>query len=122
MSVDRFQFIFVVSELIGGTIGELTVPELVVPLTPLTPPCAMISLFSPGIAIANTIFSNKLASALRVYAPDAPFELVRRSVEAIRTLPVAQQPGELRALQVVQCAELELTFTTQVSSKHTFWL
>lgn len=43
--------------------------------------------------IANTVFNNKLASALPVYAPDAPFELVRRSVEAIKTLPLDQQPG-----------------------------
>lgn len=53
----------------------------------LSPPCS-------GIAIANSIFSNKLASALPLYAPDAPFELVRRSVEAIKTLPLEQQPGQ----------------------------
>ncbi|KAM0793803.1 hypothetical protein ACM66B_001219 [Microbotryomycetes sp. NB124-2] len=50
-----------------------------------------------GIAIGNTIFGNKLASALRAYAPDAPFELVRQSVESIKTLAPELKPGVIRA-------------------------
>lgn len=34
-----------------------------------------------GIAIASSIFGTRLSSALREFAPDAPFELVRQSVQ-----------------------------------------
>ncbi|KAK4046657.1 hypothetical protein OIV83_005940 [Microbotryomycetes sp. JL201] len=50
-----------------------------------------------GIAIGNTIFGNKLGSALRVYAPDAPYQLVRQSVESIKTLSPELKPGVIRA-------------------------
>lgn len=46
-----------------------------------------------GIAIASSIFGNKLAQGLHEFAPDAPFELVRNSVEAIKTLPEEMQVG-----------------------------
>ncbi|GAA6053549.1 hypothetical protein JCM3770_005189 [Rhodotorula araucariae] len=50
-----------------------------------------------GIAIASSIFGTRLSSALREYAPDAPYELVRNSVEAIPTLPEDLQPGVVHA-------------------------
>ncbi|GAA6021533.1 hypothetical protein JCM11491_006474 [Sporobolomyces phaffii] len=46
-----------------------------------------------GIAIASSVFGNKLAQGLREFAPDAPFNLVRNSVEAIKTLDPAMQVG-----------------------------
>ncbi|GAA5956352.1 hypothetical protein JCM3765_005638 [Sporobolomyces pararoseus] len=46
-----------------------------------------------GIAIASSIFGNKLAQGLHEFAPDAPFELVRNSVDAIKTLPAEMQVG-----------------------------
>ncbi|KAK9893727.1 MFS general substrate transporter [Cystobasidium minutum MCA 4210] len=49
-----------------------------------------------GVAIANTIFTNQLAKELVKYAPDAP-AIVRSSVEAIKTIDPAQQPGVIRA-------------------------
>ena len=53
-----------------------------------------------GISIASTLFSTQLGTALREYAPDAPFELVRNSVEAIKTLPLEQQAGVVHAYVV----------------------
>ncbi|GAA5983322.1 hypothetical protein JCM5350_003071 [Sporobolomyces pararoseus] len=46
-----------------------------------------------GIAIASSIFGNKLAQGLHEFAPDAPFELVRNSVDAVKTLPAEMQAG-----------------------------
>ncbi|GAA5909666.1 hypothetical protein JCM5296_006726 [Sporobolomyces johnsonii] len=46
-----------------------------------------------GIAIASSIFGNRLASALHEFAPDAPFDLVRNSVDAIKTIAPDLQPG-----------------------------
>lgn len=53
-----------------------------------------------GLAIASTFFSTHLASALHEFAPDAPFDLVRNSVEAIATLPKEQQAGVIHAYVV----------------------
>ncbi|GAA6019033.1 hypothetical protein JCM10207_006294 [Rhodosporidiobolus poonsookiae] len=39
-----------------------------------------------GIAIASSIFNTRLSSALHEFAPRAPYELVRVSVEALATL------------------------------------
>ncbi|KAL8292144.1 hypothetical protein RQP46_001610 [Phenoliferia psychrophenolica] len=39
-----------------------------------------------GISIASTVFGSKLASGLHEFAPDAPFDLVRNSVFAIKDL------------------------------------
>ncbi|GAA5916994.1 hypothetical protein JCM8208_003424 [Rhodotorula glutinis] len=50
-----------------------------------------------GIAIGSSIFGTRLGSALREFAPEAPFQLVRNSVEAIPTLPVELQPGVVHA-------------------------
>ncbi|BGP04230.1 hypothetical protein JCM10049v2_000028 [Rhodotorula toruloides] len=50
-----------------------------------------------GIAIASSIFGTKLGSSLHEFAPEAPFQLVRNSVEAIPTLPKAMQPGVIHA-------------------------
>ncbi|GJN91916.1 hypothetical protein Rhopal_004941-T1 [Rhodotorula paludigena] len=50
-----------------------------------------------GIAIASSIFGTRLSSALREFAPEAPFELVRQSVQAIPTLPEDLQPGVIHA-------------------------
>ncbi|KAG0143946.1 hypothetical protein CROQUDRAFT_48074 [Cronartium quercuum f. sp. fusiforme G11] len=50
-----------------------------------------------GIAVAQTIFGNALSSNLIKYAPDAPFELVRSSVETIATLPESLRPGVIHA-------------------------
>ena len=46
-----------------------------------------------GIAIASSVFGNKLAQGLHEFAPAAPFELVRNSVEAIKTLSPEEQVG-----------------------------
>lgn len=45
-----------------------------------------------GIAIANSIFFDKLAAGLAKYAPDAD-AIVRTSVEAVKYQPEALQPG-----------------------------
>jgi len=50
-----------------------------------------------GIGICGTIFANKLSEGLLEFAPDAPFDLVRHSVEAIATLPVEMRPGIIHA-------------------------
>ncbi|KIM88878.1 hypothetical protein PILCRDRAFT_243404 [Piloderma croceum F 1598] len=50
-----------------------------------------------GIGVCGTVFANELSTGLVKYAPEAPFELVRDSVEAIYTLPVAQQAGVIHA-------------------------
>ncbi|KAI5476421.1 MFS transporter, partial [Pseudohyphozyma bogoriensis] len=50
-----------------------------------------------GLSIASTIFSNKLHSALLEYAPNAPIEIVRNSVDAVKTLPADQKPGVIHA-------------------------
>ncbi|KAH8924396.1 MFS general substrate transporter [Atractiella rhizophila] len=50
-----------------------------------------------GLALANTLFSNKLTSGLHKFAPDAPFELVRNSVESIKTIDPALRPGVIEA-------------------------
>jgi hypothetical protein len=49
-----------------------------------------------GISISSTIFTTKLASGLAVYAPNAN-PAVLQSVLAIRTLPIADQPGVVLA-------------------------
>jgi hypothetical protein len=54
-----------------------------------------------GIGVCGTVFANELNSGLVKYAPEAPFELVRHSVEAIYTLPVAQQAGVIHAYVLV---------------------
>ncbi|GAA5923697.1 MDR family MFS transporter [Sporobolomyces koalae] len=46
-----------------------------------------------GIAIASSIFGNKLAQGLHEFAPDAPFDLVRNNVESIKTLAPELQVG-----------------------------
>ncbi|SCV67930.1 BQ2448_51 [Microbotryum intermedium] len=53
-----------------------------------------------GIAISSTVFGSKLSSALKEFAPDAPFELVRNSVEAIKTLPADIKPAVIHAYVV----------------------
>lgn len=50
-----------------------------------------------GIAIASSVFGTKLSSALREFAPDAPYALVRNSVQAIPELPKELQPGVVHA-------------------------
>jgi len=50
-----------------------------------------------GIGVCGTVFANELSSGLMKYAPDAPFGLVRDSVEAIYTLPVEQRAGVIHA-------------------------
>ena len=45
-----------------------------------------------GIAIANSVFFDKLDSALTKYAPNAD-AIVRTSVEAIKNQPADIQPG-----------------------------
>jgi hypothetical protein len=54
-----------------------------------------------GIGVCGTVFANELSSGLTTYAPEAPFQLVRDSVEAIYTLPVAQQAGVIHAYVLV---------------------
>ncbi|KAM0753699.1 MFS general substrate transporter, partial [Meredithblackwellia eburnea MCA 4105] len=65
-----------------------------------------------GVSIASTVFGTKLASGLHQFAPDAPFELVRNSVEAIKTLPKAQQPGVIHAY----CLALNATYIIGVAA------
>jgi len=50
-----------------------------------------------GIGVCGTVFANELSSGLMKYAPEAPFGLVRNSVEAIFTLPVEQRAGVIHA-------------------------
>jgi len=50
-----------------------------------------------GIGVCGTVFANELSAGLMKYAPEAPFGLVRHSVEAIYTLPVEQQAGVIHA-------------------------
>ncbi|KAM0747337.1 MFS general substrate transporter [Meredithblackwellia eburnea MCA 4105] len=50
-----------------------------------------------GLALANAIYGTWLSRYLRQYAPDAPFDLVRNSVAAIRQLPKDLQPGVITA-------------------------
>jgi hypothetical protein len=54
-----------------------------------------------GIGVCGTVFANELSSGLMKYAPDAPFALVRDSVEAIYTLPLEQRPGVIHAYVLV---------------------
>ncbi len=63
-----------------------------------------------GIAIASTLFSTQLGTALHKYAPDAPVDLVRNSVEAIKTLPLAQQAGVIHAY----CVALKTVYIVAV--------
>jgi hypothetical protein len=50
-----------------------------------------------GIGIVNTVQSVYLNSELKAKAPEAPFAVVRQSVEAIKTLPEALQPAVVDA-------------------------
>jgi len=50
-----------------------------------------------GIGVCGTVFANELSSGLIKYAPEAPFALVRDSVETIYTLPVEQRAGVIHA-------------------------
>ncbi|KDE06930.1 hypothetical protein MVLG_02817 [Microbotryum lychnidis-dioicae p1A1 Lamole] len=50
-----------------------------------------------GIAISSTVFGSKLSSALKEFAPTAPFDLVRNSVEAVKTLPADIKPAVIHA-------------------------
>ncbi|ORY32267.1 major facilitator superfamily domain-containing protein [Naematelia encephala] len=50
-----------------------------------------------GIGIINTVESVYLNKYLHELAPDAPFDLVRQSTEAIYTLPLAQQGPVIEA-------------------------
>jgi len=50
-----------------------------------------------GIGICGAVFANELSAGLKLSAPDAPFDLVRHSVEAIWTLPEDQRPGVIHA-------------------------
>jgi len=53
-----------------------------------------------GISVAQTIFNNELAKLIPRYAPEAPFEIVSRSVEAIYNtaiLPESMRPGVIQA-------------------------
>jgi MFS family permease len=50
-----------------------------------------------GIGICGTVFANELSAGLKEFAPDASFDLVRHSVEAIWTLPPEQRPGVIHA-------------------------
>ena len=54
-----------------------------------------------GIGVCGTVFSNELSLSLKKYAPDAPFGLVRHSVEVIYILPVEQQAGVIHAYVLV---------------------
>jgi len=54
-----------------------------------------------GISVCGTVFANELSSGLKKYAPEAPFKLVRDSVEAIYTLPVEQRAGVIHAYVLV---------------------
>jgi hypothetical protein len=50
-----------------------------------------------GIGVCGTVFANELAAGLKEFAPDAPFQLVRHSVDSIWTLPPAQRVGVIHA-------------------------
>lgn len=50
-----------------------------------------------GIGVCGAVFANELSAGLKLSAPDAPFDLVRHSVEAIWTLPEDQRAGVIHA-------------------------
>jgi len=50
-----------------------------------------------GIAVGGTVFGNQLGKGLTEFAPDAPFDLVKNSVEAIYTLSPDLIPGVIHA-------------------------
>ncbi|GAA5974356.1 hypothetical protein JCM11641_005232 [Rhodosporidiobolus odoratus] len=50
-----------------------------------------------GVSIGSSLFNTRLASALREYAPDAPFETVSQSVESIKDLAEDLKPGVIHA-------------------------
>jgi hypothetical protein len=50
-----------------------------------------------GISVCGTVFANELAKGLRESAPEAPFELVRHSVDAIWGLEEGQRAGVIHA-------------------------
>lgn len=52
---------------------------------------------SIATAIAGSIFANKLAKVLPIYAPGAPVQILKNSVEALKTLPEAQKAGAIHA-------------------------
>ena len=54
-----------------------------------------------GIGVCGNVFASELSQYLKKYAPEAPFTLVRDSVEAIYTLPVEQRPGVIHAYVLV---------------------
>jgi hypothetical protein len=54
-----------------------------------------------GIGVCGTVFANELSAGLKQFAPEAPFTLVRNSIEAIYTLPVELQAGVIHAYVLV---------------------
>ncbi|KAH7099494.1 MFS general substrate transporter [Auriculariales sp. MPI-PUGE-AT-0066] len=50
-----------------------------------------------GLAIAGGIFASKLKTGLEEFAPGAPVELLRQSVEALKSLPADQRIGAIHA-------------------------
>ncbi|KAJ6577339.1 major facilitator superfamily domain-containing protein [Mycena capillaripes] len=58
-----------------------------------------------GLSVAGTIFQNKLASGLREFAPNAPFDELRQSVTALAKLTGSEHDGAVhayvKALQLV---------------------
>ncbi|KAF8509592.1 MFS general substrate transporter [Hysterangium stoloniferum] len=50
-----------------------------------------------GIGMGSALFTNKLSVNLKKFAPDAPFDLVLRSVEAIYQLPLEQRARVIHA-------------------------
>ncbi|KDQ12826.1 hypothetical protein BOTBODRAFT_34275 [Botryobasidium botryosum FD-172 SS1] len=66
-----------------------------------------------GGVLGATIFQNKLASGLHEFAPDAPYGLLRQSVEAIATLPPDQKAGAIHAyVEALKLVFVSLGVTT----------
>jgi MFS family permease len=68
-----------------------------------------------GIAIVGTIFQNKLASGLKAFAPDAPYEAIRQSVEVLKILPPSQKAGAIHAyVEALKLAFITVGVTASV--------
>ncbi|KAF8576867.1 MFS general substrate transporter [Ramaria rubella] len=50
-----------------------------------------------GLGMGSALFTNKLAKYIEIFAPDAPFELILHSVDAIFSLPLEQRTGVIHA-------------------------
>ncbi|KAH8924405.1 MFS general substrate transporter [Atractiella rhizophila] len=53
-----------------------------------------------GLSVSNTLFGNELTKGLHKFAPDAPYDIVRFSVEGIKHIDPALRPGVIKSLRL----------------------